>query len=816
MGIGRDADKQERKTAEMKTLKELEIGESARVRTVGGEGALRQHFLDMGLIPGAVIRLIKYAPMGDPMELQIHSYELTLRLDDAAKIEIEPVRRKIDDKRTECAEHQAQDHQKEQKQREADEESELLDHPGLGEGGKYHTRADEHPLPDDERLTFALAGNQNCGKTTLFNQLTGSNQHVGNFPGVTVDRKNGMILGQKNTEITDLPGIYSMSPYSSEEIVTRQYIIGEKPRGIINIVDATNIERNLYLTMQLMELDVPMVLALNMMDELTGNGGSIRINEMEEELGIPVVPISAVKGQGIQELADHAIHVAHYQERPGRLDFCSPDENGGAVHRCLHSIMHLIEDHAENVGIPIRFAATKIVEGDQSIMDALRLSQNEKETIEHIILQMEDERGLDRSAAIADMRFSFIEKLVKKTVVMPHESKEHQRSRRIDKVLTGKHTAIPSFIAIMAAVFYLTFNVIGAGLQNLLAMGVEAFTRMLDHALTAAGVTGAVHSLIIDGICSGVGSVVSFLPIIVTLFFFLSLLEDTGYMARVAFVMDKQLRKLGLSGRSIVPMLLGFGCSVPAVMSTRTLPSERDRKMTIMLTPFMSCSAKLPIYGFFTAAFFPGKGALIMVLLYFTGILVGIIMALLSKHTMFKGEAVPFVMELPNYRLPSAKTVLQLLWDKARDFLERAFSVIFVATIVIWFLQHFSPQLHMVTDSEDSMLAMLGGLIAPVFAPMGYGNWKISTALITGFMAKESVVATLNVLIGGSQNLAGMLTPLSALALLVFCLLYTPCVAAIASIRRELGSRWAAGIVVWQCVVAWIMSFLVYTVGGLL
>lgn len=816
MGIGRDADKQERKTAEMKTLKELEIGESARVRTVGGEGALRQHFLDMGLIPGAVVRLIKYAPMGDPMELQIHSYELTLRLDDAAKIEIEPVRRKIEDKRTERAEHQAQDHQKEQKQREADGESELLDHPGLGEGGKYHTRADEHPLPDDERLTFALAGNQNCGKTTLFNQLTGSNQHVGNFPGVTVDRKSGIILGQKNTEITDLPGIYSMSPYSSEEIVTRQYIIGEKPRGIINIVDATNIERNLYLTMQLMELDVPMVLALNMMDELTGNGGSIRINEMEEELGIPVVPISAVKGQGIQELADHAIHVAHYQERPGRLDFCSPDENGGAVHRCLHSIMHLIEDHAENAGIPLRFAATKIVEGDQSIMDALRLSQNEKETIEHIILQMEEERGLDRSAAIADMRFSFIEKLVKKTVVMPHESKEHQRSRRIDKVLTGKHTAIPSFIAIMAAVFYLTFNVIGAGLQNLLAMGVEAFTSMLDHVLTAAGVTGAVHSLIIDGICSGVGSVVSFLPIIVTLFFFLSLLEDTGYMARVAFVMDKQLRRLGLSGRSIVPMLLGFGCSVPAVMSTRTLPSERDRKMTIMLTPFMSCSAKLPIYGFFTAAFFPGKGALIMVLLYFTGILVGIIMALLSKHTMFKGEAVPFVMELPNYRLPSAKTVLQLLWDKARDFLERAFSVIFVATIVIWFLQHFSPQLHMVTDSEDSMLAMLGGLIAPVFAPMGYGNWKISTALITGFMAKESVVATLNVLIGGSQNLAGMLTPLSALALLVFCLLYTPCVAAIASIRRELGSRWAAGIVVWQCAVAWIMSFLVYMVGSLL
>lgn len=796
----------------MKTLKELEIGESARIRSVGGQGALRQHFLDMGLIPGAVVRLIKYAPMGDPMELQIHSYELTLRLDDAAKIEIEPVKREKDSTR------EAREEQRPPAENEAaqEEDSEFLDHPGLGEGGKYHTRADEHPLPDDEPLTFALAGNQNCGKTTLFNQLTGSKQHVGNFPGVTVDRKSGVILGQKNTEITDLPGIYSMSPYSSEEIVTRQYIIGEKPRGIINIVDATNIERNLYLTMQLMELDVPMVLALNMMDELTGNGGSIRINEMEEELGIPVVPISAVKGQGIQELADHAIHVAHYQERPGRLDFCSPDEHGGAVHRCLHSIMHLIEDHAENAGIPIRFAATKLVEGDQKIMEALHLSQNEKETIEHIIVQMEEERGLDRSAAIADMRFSFIEKLVKKTVVMPHESREHQRSRRIDRVLTGKHTAIPSFIAIMAAVFYLTFNVIGAGLQNLLAMGVAAFTNMLDHALTAAGVTGAVHSLIIDGICNGVGSVISFLPIIVTLFFFLSLLEDTGYMARVAFVMDKQLRKLGLSGRSIVPMLLGFGCSVPAVMSTRTLPSERDRKMTIMLTPFMSCSAKLPIYGFFTAAFFPGKGALIMVMLYFTGILVGILMALLSKRTMFKGEAVPFVMELPNYRLPSAKTVLQLLWDKARDFLERAFSVIFVATIIIWFLQHFNPQLHMVADSENSMLAMLDGLIAPIFAPMGFGNWKISTALITGFMAKESVVATLNVLVGSSQNLAGMLTPLSALALLVFCLLYTPCVAAIASIRRELGSRWAAGIVVWQCVIAWIVSFLVYTVGSLL
>ncbi|MGN1381451.1 MAG: ferrous iron transport protein B [Eubacterium sp.] len=796
----------------MKNLRELEIGESARIRSVGGQGALRQHFLDMGLIPGAVVRLIKYAPMGDPMELQIHSYELTLRLDDAEKIEIEPVSADVKKVREDRAEKK----QTKEIEQEEEKDQEFLDHPGLGEGGKYHTRADEHPLPDDERLTFALAGNQNCGKTTLFNQLTGSNQHVGNFPGVTVDRKSGVILGQKNTEITDLPGIYSMSPYSSEEIVTRQYIIGEKPRGIINIVDATNIERNLYLTMQLMELDVPMVLALNMMDELTGNGGSIRINEMEEELGIPVVPISAVKGQGIQELADHAIHVAHYQERPGRLDFCSPDEHGGAVHRCLHSIMHLIEDHAENAGIPIRFAATKLVEGDQKILEALHLSQNEKETIEHIIVQMEDERGLDRAAAIADMRFSFIEKLVHKTVVMPHESKEHERSRKIDKILTGKHTAIPAFIGIMAAVFYLTFNVIGAGLQNLMAMGVDALTKLLDHGLTAAGVTGGVHSLIIDGVCTGVGSVISFLPIIVTLFFFLSLLEDTGYMARVAFVMDKQLRKLGLSGRSIVPMLLGFGCSVPAVMSTRTLPSERDRKMTIMMTPFMSCSAKLPIYGFFTAAFFPGKGGLIMVCLYFTGILVGILMALLSKRTLFKGEAVPFVMELPNYRLPSAKTVLQLLWDKARDFLERAFSVIFVATIVIWFLQHFNPQLHWVSDSEDSMLALLGGLIAPIFTPMGFGNWKISTALITGFMAKESVVATLNVLVGSSANLVHMLTPLSALALLVFCLLYTPCVAAIASIRRELGSRWAAGIVVWQCVIAWFVSFIVYAVGSIL
>ncbi len=799
----------ERKSADMKTLKQLEIGESARIRSVGGQGALRQHFLDMGLIPGAVVRLIKYAPMGDPMQLQIHSYELTLRLDDAAEIEIEPVGRdaeKLREDREELART---------KSYAQDDEMDLLDHPGLGEGGKYHTRADEHPLPDSEILTFALAGNQNCGKTTLFNQLTGSNQHVGNFPGVTVDRKTGVILGQKNTQITDLPGIYSMSPYSSEEIVTRQYIIGEKPRGIINIVDATNIERNLYLTMQLMELDVPMVLALNMMDELTGNGGSIRINEMEEQLGIPVVPISAVKKKGIQELADHAIHVAHYQERPGRLDFCSPDEHGGAVHRCLHGIMHLIEDHAENAGIPLRFAATKIVEGDRTIMEALNLTENEKEMIEHIIVQMEQERGLDRAAAIADMRFSFIEKLVDKTVVMPHESKEHQRSRSMDKILTGRRTAIPAFIAIMAAVFYLTFNVIGAGLQQLLAEGVDWFTNMLDHGLTSVGVTGAVHSLIIDGICTGVGSVVSFLPIIVTLFFFLSLLEDTGYMARVAFVMDKQLRKLGLSGRSIVPMLLGFGCSVPAVMSTRTLPSERDRKMTIMLTPFMSCSAKLPIYGFFTAAFFPGRGALIMVGLYFTGIVVGILIALISKKTLFKGEAVPFVMELPNYRLPSAKTVMQLLWDKARDFLSRAFSVIFVATIVIWFLQHFNLQFHMVSSSDESMLAMLGGWLSPLFAPMGYGNWKITTALITGFMAKESVVATLNVLVGNAASLATLMTPLSALSCLVFCLLYTPCVAAIASIRRELGSRWAASIVVWQCAVAWLVSFLVYAVGSL-
>ena len=686
------------------------------------------------------------------------------------------------------------------------------EHPGLGEGGRYHVKKDEHPLPDDQVLTFALAGNQNSGKTTLFNQLTGSNQHVGNFPGVTVDRKTGQIRDHSLTEITDLPGIYSMSPYSDEEIVTRQFIIGEKPTGIINIVDATNIERNLYLTMQLMELDTPMVLALNMMDELTGNGGSIRVNKMESMLGIPVVPISAAKGEGIEELVQHCIHVAHYQERPGRQDFCDPNDHGGAVHRCLHAIMHLIDDHAANAGIPVRFAATKLIEGDERVENMLKLEQNEKEMIEHIIVQMEHERGLDRAAAIADMRFSFIEKLVNATVVKPRESREHERSRRIDRVLTGRFTAIPMFILIMALIFWLTFNVIGGTLQNLLAAGIESLTTMADSTLTGAKVLPWVHSLVIDGIFTGVGSVLSFIPIVVVMFFFLSLLEDTGYMARIAFVMDKWLRKIGLSGRSIVPLLLGFGCSVPAVMASRTLPSERDRKMTIMLTPFMSCSAKLPIYAFFTAAFFPGHGALVMVLLYLGGIAVGILTALISKNTIFRGEAVPFVMELPNYRMPGVRNTLQLLWDKTKDFLQRAFTVIFVASIVIWFLQTFDFRLNVVTDSRNSILAALAGLIAPVFAPAGFADWRISSALITGFMAKESVVATLNVLIGSQAAVRALLPVSSGLPLLVFCLLYTPCVAAIATIRRELGRRWAFGTVVFQCVVAWIFAVLTHLI----
>ena len=722
------------------TLKELKIGESAVIDTVGGTGELRQHFLDMGLIPGEKVTLVKFAPMGDPMELQIHGYELTLRLDDAARIEITP------------AEAPAA--------APARKAGRMVEHPGLGEGGRYHTKKGEHPLPDGTVLTFALAGNQNCGKTTLFNQLTGSNQHVGNFPGVTVDRKSGAIREHPDTEVTDLPGIYSMSPYSSEEIVTRQFIIGEKPTGIINIVDATNIERNLYLTMQLMELDTPMVLALNMMDEVRGNGGTININEMEAMLGIPVVPISAAKNEGVDELVDHAIHVAKYQERPGRMDFCGEDDHGGAVHRCIHGIIHLIEDHARAAGIPVRFAATKLVEGDPRIEEALKLDQNEKEMIEHIILQMEQERGLDRAAAIADMRFHFIHQLVNQTVVKPHQSKEQLRSARIDRFLTGKYTAIPAFVGIMALVFYLTFGVIGAGLQGLLELGIENLTILVDNALTAWNVNDAVHSLVIDGIFTGVGSVLSFLPIIVTLFFFLSLLEDTGYMARVAFVMDKLLRRIGLSGRSIVPMLIGFGCTVPGVMASRTLPSERDRKMTILLTPFMSCSAKLPIYSLFAVTFFPEYAALVMVGLYFLGILVGIGMAFLLKGTLFKGEAVPFVMELPNYRLPGLKNVAQLLWEKARDFLERAFTVIFLATIIIWFLQNFDFQLSLTADPQESILAWIASGIAPLFAPLGFGDWRVSTALITGFMAKESVVSTLTILYGSS---AGVLPALYSL-----------------------------------------------------
>ena len=780
-------------------LNDLGIGKTAVVTSVGGEGALRQHFLDMGLIPGAEVTLVKYAPMGDPMELQIHGYELTLRLADAEKIEIEPIERR--------------------KEKETDlnkERKVKVEHPGLGETGKYHVKEDETPLPDDQILTFALAGNQNCGKTTLFNQLTGSNQHVGNFPGVTVDRKSGAIKGFPKTEITDLPGIYSMSPYSQEEIVTRQYIIKEKPTAIINIVDATNIERNLYLTMQLMELNVPMVLALNMMDELIGNGGTIHINQMENMLGIPVVPISAIKNEGVDELARHAVHIAHYQEKPGRMDFCDENDHNGAVHRCLHGIMHLIEDHAVRAEIPVRFAATKVVEGDERILEALNLSQNEKKMIEHIILQMEEERQLDRAAAIADMRFSFIFDLVDKTVVKPSESKEHARSRRLDRILTGKYTALPAFAVIMALTFYLTFSVIGAWMQGILETLIGYVTDICDQAMTAWNVNQAVHSLVIDGIFNGVGSVLSFLPIIVTLFFFLSLLEDTGYMARIAFVMDKLLRKIGLSGRSIVPMLIGFGCTVPGVMASRTLPSDRDRKLTIMLTPFMSCSAKLPIYGFFTAAFFPKHSGLIMIGLYFVSIVVGILMAVIAKNSMFKGEAVPFVMELPNYRLPSAKNVIQLLWEKAKDFLQRAFTIIFLATIVIWFLQTFDLQLRMVNDSKDSILAAVAGAIAPLFAPLGFGDWRVSTALITGFMAKESVVATLNVLFAGSGSLHGTLSNLAAASLLIFCLLYTPCVAAIASIKRELGGRWAVLVVILQCAIAWVAAFLVYMVGSFL
>lgn len=779
------------------TLKDLEIGKSAVITSVGGKGALRQHFLDMGMIPGAEVTVVKFAPMGDPMELQVHGYELTLRLAEADQIEIEQIPKRS---RSHAGIEAVSD----------------LAHPGLGEDGKYHSRENEHPLPEGTTLTYALVGNQNCGKTTLFNQLTGSNQHVGNFPGVTVDRKTGSIKGHSDTEITDLPGIYSMSPYSSEEIVSRNFVLDEKPSAIINIVDATNIERNLYLTMQLMELDIPMVLALNMMDEVRENGGSILVNQMEEMLGIPVVPISAAKNEGIDELVAHALHVAKYQERPKEIDYCDANEDGGAVHRCLHAIMHLIEDHAKAAQIPVRFAAAKLAEGDTLILEALKLDQNEKEMLEHIVKQMETERGLDRAAAIAHMRFDFIENICDETVVKPRESKEHLRSVKIDKILTGKYTAIPCFIGIMGLVFFLTFGVIGAFLQNILEVSIDALGGLVDQWMGAANVNSVLRSLVMDGIFTGVGSVLSFLPIIVTLFFFLSMLEDSGYMARVAFVMDKLLRKIGLSGRSIVPMLVGFGCTVPGVMASRTLPSERDRKMTILLTPFMSCSAKLPIYAFFAAAFFPKHSALVMIALYFGGILMGILMALVFRGTLFKGNAVPFVMELPNYRMPGAKNVGHLLWDKAKDFLQRAFTVIFMATLVIWFLQTFDSHLNIVSDSQESILATVASVVAPVFAPMGFGDWRISTALITGFMAKESVVSTLSVLFGQTAALLGCITPVSAASLLVFCLLYTPCVAAIASIKRELGSRWAVGVVIGQCVIAWVAAFVVYLVGSVL
>ena len=769
------------------TLKELKAGESARILSVGGEGALRQHFLDMGVIPGAETTVIKFAPMGDPMELQVHGYELTLRLADADQIEIEKIDARAREHKGLSAISNAA-------------------HPGLGEEGKYHVKGSKKPLPAEETLTYALVGNQNCGKTTLFNQLTGSNQHVGNFPGVTVDRKDGVIKGYVNTQITDLPGIYSMSPYSSEEIVSRNFVLENRPKAVINIVDATNIERNMYLTMQLLEMDIPMVIALNMMDEVTANGGSIDINKMEEKIGVPVVPISAAKNQGVEELVRHAIHIARYQEKPGRQDFCDENEFGGAVHRCIHAVCHIVEDHAREADIPVRFAATKLIEGDPLILDRLGLDQNEKETLEHLILQMEKERGLDRSAAIADMRFNFIERVCESTVVKPVESKERLRSERMDKVLTGKYTAIPCFVLIMLAVFYLTFNVIGAGLQSLLEMGIDSLTEITGRALTAAHVNPVLQGLVMDGIFAGVGSVLSFLPVIVTLFFFLSLMEDSGYIARVAFFMDKLLRKIGLSGRSIVPMLIGFGCTVPAVMSTRTLPSERDRKMTILLTPFMSCSAKLPIYSFFVSAFFPKQGGLVMTGLYFLGIIMGIVTALVYRKTLFKGEAVPFVMELPNYRMPGMKNVVQLLWEKAKDFLQRAFTVILLATMCIWFLQSFDLHFNLVTESKNSILAMISSVLVPIFVPLGLGDWRICTSLISGFMAKESVVSSLQILFGGA--VAAAISPVAAASLLVFSLLYTPCVAAIASIRRELGRRWALGVVLFQCGVAWIMALL--------
>ena len=774
------------------TLNDLEIGESARVCKIGGNGELRQHFLDMGVIPGTVVTKIKLAPMGDPIEFDINGYELTMRLADAQKIEVTK-------EELQATNNSASMHAENK-----------TAHPGFGEDGKFHAKGDGNPLPDDTLLTYALVGNQNSGKTTLFNQLTGSNQHVGNFPGVTVDRKDGQIRGQANTLVTDLPGIYSMSPYTSEEIISRNFVLNEKPRGIINIVDATNIQRNLYLTMQLLEMDVPMVIALNMMDEVIGNGGSVNVNKMEELLGVPVIPISASKNQGVDELVKHAIHVAHFQEKPVQQDYCDENDSGGAVHRALHAVIHLIKDHAEKAGIPVRFAASKLLEGDKRIVHQLELDVNEKETLEHIALQMENERGLDRSAAIADMRYAFINKVCSQTVKKPHESRERIRSQKIDKWLTGRFTAIPLFILIMAGVFFLTFNVIGAFLQGLLENGIDALTALIDSGLSAIGCNEVLHALIIDGIFAGVGSVLSFLPIIVTLFLFLSLLEDSGYIARVAFVMDTLLRKIGLSGRSIVPLLIGFGCTVPAVMSTRILPSERDRKMTILLTPFMSCTAKLPIYAFFTAAFFPKRGGLIMTGLYVLGIIVGILIALLYRKTLFKGEPVPFVMELPNYRLPSLKSTGQLLWEKAKDFLERAFTVIFMATIIIWFLQSFSPQLQFIEDSSQSILAKIAGLLEPLMKPIGLGDWRICTSLISGIMAKESVVSTMEILFAG--GITSVLSTRAAASLLVFSLLYSPCIAAIASVKRELGAKWAVGMVVWQCAVAWLCALIVYVI----
>lgn len=797
------------------TIADLKIGESGIIKSVGGQGELRQHFLDMGMIPGEKVTLIKHAPMGDPLELKIFGYELTLRKADSAQIVIEPIESEQSNNFVETVPTKDQIELKNQNQKNQKKKSSYTEHPGFGEEGKYHQKESENPLPGDAILTYALVGNQNCGKTTLFNALTGSNQHVGNFPGVTVDRKDGVIKGYPNTLITDLPGIYSMSPYTSEEIVSRNFVLKEKPKAIINILDANLIERNLYLTMQLLELDIPMVIAVNMMDEVTGNGGSIDINAMEKLLGVPVIPISAAKNQGVDELVKHAIHIAHYQEKPIPQDFCNKDDSSGAVHRAVHAVIHLIHDHAERAQIPVRFAASKIIEGDKIILNELDLDFNEIEMLEHIVLQMEKESGLDRSAAIAKMRFSFINKICCETVIKPRESKEHNRSQKLDKILTGKFTAIPAFILIMALVFFLTFNVIGAFLQAVLESGIESVTQGVSSFLLKFNVNPALYSLIIDGIFSGVGAVLSFLPIIITLFFFLSLMEDSGYIARVAFVMDKLLRKLGLSGRSIVPLLIGFGCTVPAVMATRTLPSERDRKMTILLTPFMSCTAKLPIYAFFVSAFFPKNGGFVMIILYLLGMFVGVFVSLLLKKTLFKGEAVPFVMELPNYRLPTFKNTTLLLWEKAKDFLQRAFTIIFLATIVIWFLQSFDVHFNLVEDSKDSILATISGFMEPIFKPIGLGDWRICTSLITGFIAKESVVSTINILFG-SQAITSVLSCVSAMSLLVFCLLYTPCVAAISSIKRELGVKWAITVVLWQCVIAWLCSFVVYFVGNLL